>query len=44
VAKDVKSGEYYEPVGIGGNASEFGKNEELAQKLWDWTVEALETY
>jgi NAD(P)-dependent dehydrogenase (short-subunit alcohol dehydrogenase family) len=44
VAKDVKSGEYYEPVGIGGNASEFGKNEELAQRLWDWTVEALETY
>lgn len=44
VAKDVKSGEYYEPVGIGGNATELGKNEELAKKLWDWTVETLGTY
>jgi NAD(P)-dependent dehydrogenase (short-subunit alcohol dehydrogenase family) len=44
VAKDVESGEYYVPVGIGGAATELGKNEELAKKLWDWTVETLETY
>ena len=41
VSKDVVSGEYYEPVGIGGGASELGKNDELAERLWDWTEEEL---
>lgn len=44
VAKDVKSGEYYEPVGIGGTATELGKDEELTKKLWDWTGETLEKF
>jgi NAD(P)-dependent dehydrogenase (short-subunit alcohol dehydrogenase family) len=41
VAKDVESGEYYEPVGIGGNATELGKDEALEEKLWDWTEKTL---
>lgn len=41
VAKEVKNGEYYEPVGIGGKASAFAQNDELAKKLWDWTEEEL---
>ncbi|KAF2685639.1 NAD(P)-binding protein [Lentithecium fluviatile CBS 122367] len=41
VSTDVKSGEYYEPVGIGGGASEKGKDDELAEKLWDWTEKEL---
>lgn len=42
VSKDVKSGEYYEPVGISGKVSDDGKNDELAKKLWDWTQKELE--
>jgi retinol dehydrogenase 12 len=42
VAKDVKSGEYYEPVGIPGLASADGKNDDLAKQLWDWTEKELE--
>ncbi|ORY25357.1 hypothetical protein BCR39DRAFT_544466 [Naematelia encephala] len=42
VGKDVQSGEYYEPVGIGGTASDLGKDMKLAQKLWDWTEKELE--
>lgn len=38
----LKSGEYYEPVGISGKASEDGKDEELARKLWEWTEKELE--
>lgn len=44
VAKDVKSGEYYEPVGVGGTTSALGKSDELAKKLWDWTEKELEKH
>ncbi|KAL2784290.1 NAD(P)-binding protein [Aspergillus keveii] len=44
VAEGVQSGEYYEPVGVGGTATEFGKNEELAEGLWRWTEEVLKGY
>lgn len=44
VAEGVKSGEYYEPVGIPGKASAYGKNDELAKKLWEWTEKELEGY
>ncbi|KAF7547707.1 hypothetical protein G7Z17_g7535 [Cylindrodendrum hubeiense] len=44
VAKDVKSGEYYEPVGVGGLASDDGKDDGLAKKLWDWTEEELKAH
>lgn len=42
VAKGVKSGEYYEPIGVAGGASEDGKNDELARRLWEWTETELE--
>lgn len=41
VSKQVKTGEYYEPVGIAGTETEFGKNAKLAEKLWDWTEKEL---
>jgi hypothetical protein len=44
VAMEVKSGEYYEPVGIAGTETEFGKDETLAKKLWDWTEKELGAY
>ncbi|ORY03480.1 hypothetical protein BCR34DRAFT_573500 [Clohesyomyces aquaticus] len=44
VAKGVKSGEYYEPVGIAGTETPFGKDEKLAQKLWDWTEKELQSH
>jgi retinol dehydrogenase 12 len=42
VSKDVKSGEYYEPVGVSGSGSSDGKDDELARKLWEWTEKELE--
>jgi NAD(P)-dependent dehydrogenase (short-subunit alcohol dehydrogenase family) len=42
VAKDVKSGEYFEPVGVSGKASRLGRDQDLANELWDWTVHELE--
>ncbi|ROT41096.1 retinol dehydrogenase 14 [Sodiomyces alkalinus F11] len=48
VSKDVKSGEYYEPIGITGSGSDFTKNDKLADtvadKIWDWTEKELEQY
>lgn len=44
VSKDVKSGEYYEPVGVGELASADGKNDELAREIWDWTERELEAF
>lgn len=44
VGKDVQSGEYYEPVGIGGTATDHGKDMKLVQKLWEWTEEELERW
>jgi len=44
VSKDIKSGEYYEPVGIGGLVSAYGKDDNLAKRLWDWTEKELEGY
>ncbi|KAM5342166.1 hypothetical protein ACJ41O_015197 [Fusarium nematophilum] len=42
VSKDVKSGEYYEPIGRGGLATEDGMDDELAEQLWGWTEKELE--
>ncbi|PKS09159.1 hypothetical protein jhhlp_003773 [Lomentospora prolificans] len=44
VSDDVKSGEYYEPIGIPNRASSYGKSDQLAKKLWDWTEKELEGY
>jgi NAD(P)-dependent dehydrogenase (short-subunit alcohol dehydrogenase family) len=44
VGKEVKSGEYYEPVGIGGVATNLGKDEDLARGLWEWTENELKEH
>lgn len=44
VSKDVKSGEYYEPIGITGSGSVFTKDAELADKIWNWTEKEFEHY
>jgi NAD(P)-dependent dehydrogenase (short-subunit alcohol dehydrogenase family) len=45
VSKDVKSGEYYNPVGVrGGLASSKVKDDILAKKIWDWTETELVGY
>jgi NAD(P)-dependent dehydrogenase (short-subunit alcohol dehydrogenase family) len=44
VAEGVVSGEYYEPVGVGGMATELGKDDKLAEGLWRWTEEVLKGY
>ena len=41
VALGVKSGMYYEPVGIGGLEAEIAKDEGLAERLWGWTEGVL---
>ncbi|KAJ3462173.1 hypothetical protein MRS44_010726 [Fusarium solani] len=42
VSKGVKSGEYYEPIGRGGLATDDGKDDELAAKFWTWTENELD--
>ncbi|KAK9240694.1 hypothetical protein V1525DRAFT_447901 [Lipomyces kononenkoae] len=42
VSKDVQSGEYYEPIGVGGLESAYGKDDNLAKKIWEWTEKELE--
>ncbi|KAL2831561.1 short-chain dehydrogenase/reductase [Aspergillus cavernicola] len=44
VGKEVKSGEYYEPVGVGGTATEFAKDKNLARGLWEWTENELKDH
>lgn len=41
VSAEAESGQYYEPVGVGGNGSELTEHVELAEKLWAWTEEDL---
>jgi retinol dehydrogenase-12 len=38
---EAESGQYYEPVGVGGKGSLLTENGELAEKLWGWTEEEL---
>ncbi|KAF2262001.1 NAD(P)-binding protein [Lojkania enalia] len=44
VSKDVKSGLYYEPIGIVGKGTAQANNDSLAQEVWDWTEKELEKY
>jgi retinol dehydrogenase-12 len=37
----VVSGEYYEPVGILGTRTKKSKEQEMRNKLWEWTEEQL---
>jgi len=43
VSKDVKSGEYYTPVGVvgSGRGTSNARNDELAKKVWEWTETEL---
>tara|TARA_R110002003_G_scaffold45_5_gene3483 strand:+ start:32208 stop:32813 length:606 start_codon:yes stop_codon:yes gene_type:complete len=38
----VETGRYYEPVGVAGTGSELSRDEELGQRLWEWTQKELE--
>ncbi|KAJ5097821.1 hypothetical protein N7532_004822 [Penicillium argentinense] len=40
-APDVRSGEYYEPIGVRGRASRDASDNDLEHKLWDWTENEL---
>ncbi|KAJ4258965.1 hypothetical protein NW762_008053 [Fusarium torreyae] len=44
VSEGVTSGEYYEPIGKHGKATDDGKNDELAKRLWDWTERELASH
>lgn len=41
-AEGVKSGEYYEPIGVGEVVGGFGKDEGMADELWEWTQRELQ--
>ncbi|KAL4953684.1 hypothetical protein BDW69DRAFT_205697 [Aspergillus filifer] len=41
VSSEIKTGWYYEPVGISGSESELARDEALARGLWEWTEEEL---
>jgi retinol dehydrogenase-12 len=41
---EVKSGEYYTPIGVSGNGSWQSQNMKLAGQLWEWTEKELEEY
>ena len=43
-AKEVKSGEYYLPVGVSGKGSKSATDDELAEKLWKWTEDELKKW
>lgn len=42
--EQVKSGEYYTPVGVKGQGSWKSNDMGLAEKLWEWTDKELESY
>ncbi|KAK3051584.1 hypothetical protein LTR09_007239 [Extremus antarcticus] len=42
--RQIESGTYYEPVGIKGQLKNEARNDELAEKLWNWTQEELKDY
>lgn len=42
--KEVKSGEYYTPVGVAGQGSKMSNDAKLAENLWEWTEKELESY
>lgn len=41
---EVRSGEYYTPVGVPGKARKFMDDRALVDRLWDWTERELEGY
>jgi retinol dehydrogenase-12 len=43
-AGEVKSGEYYTPVGISGQWGGWAGDAELARRLWEWSERETENY
>lgn len=43
-SKEVKNGEYYDPIGASGGVSKQGRDDDLAEKFWVWTQKELEGY
>ncbi|KAJ9657496.1 hypothetical protein H2198_004257 [Neophaeococcomyces mojaviensis] len=41
---NLKSGEYYEPLGVAGEGRPEGRDDDLAKELWDWTEEELKKH
>jgi retinol dehydrogenase 12 len=44
VSPEVKSGEYYEPVGVAGKATEQARDMMLAEKVVRWTDTELQQF
>lgn len=44
VSPDVRSGEYYEPVGVAGKGSDNSRNLLLVERLWQYTENELRHY
>ncbi|KAF9872684.1 retinol dehydrogenase [Colletotrichum karsti] len=44
VSPDAKTGVFYWPVGVTGKDSKLAKDDELAEKLWDWTEKELASH
>lgn len=44
VGKGVKSGLYYEPVGVEGGETALALSDTLAKQLWDWTQQELQRH
>ncbi|KAF2106537.1 hypothetical protein BDV96DRAFT_507613 [Lophiotrema nucula] len=42
VAEGVKSGEYYEPIGVTGQGSALCTRDEFVESLWEWTEQELD--
>ncbi|KAK0620814.1 hypothetical protein B0T14DRAFT_481902 [Immersiella caudata] len=40
----LRSGEYYEPVGVAGGASDDARDDGLADALWEWTQNELDIF
>lgn len=38
------NGEYYDPLGLPGKRRPEAIDEDLAEKLWNWTEEELKTF
>ncbi|ROT36449.1 NAD(P)-binding protein [Sodiomyces alkalinus F11] len=44
VAKGVRSGEFYKPLGVEGLGTPDTRNDALAERLWEWTEKELEAH
>lgn len=43
-AEGVRSGEYYEPVGVANKAAAMARDQGLEERLWEWTEQQLKGY